>query len=253
MQNKILQNRALIAIPIILSIGVYLNSLFGQFVSDDIYQVLKNPWITEPGHIKDIFFSSVWNFLPEGSSSPYYRPMMYVSYLISHSISGVNSWGYHLINILLHAANSAALFILALSLTERAGFAEDKNYASLFALGAASLFAVHTINTEAVNWVASVPELSFSLCFILSLYFFGKRRIFPAALLFFISLLYKETAIVLLPMLFVFDILFDTDRKRSASEYAKRYWPFGAALILYLVMRVIALGSLTAGTGKSVV
>ncbi len=43
-----------IGIILIVSSGVYLNTLSNDFVYDDIFQVLKNKWIRENKWIRDI-------------------------------------------------------------------------------------------------------------------------------------------------------------------------------------------------------
>src|SRR3989338_1071870 len=66
-----------IAILIIVSIGVYLNTLPNEFVYDDEYQVLENHWIRDVKYIPEIFLSDVRGFRGEGVSN-YYRPLMHI-------------------------------------------------------------------------------------------------------------------------------------------------------------------------------
>ncbi len=263
MINNSYQRYVPAAIAVIIAVGVYLNTLSGGFVSDDIYQVAQNPWVLEGGHLRDIFFSSVWSFLPEGSDSAYYRPLMYVSYLISHALSGTSPWGYHLINIVLHAMNVAALYFLALGLlSSNTGRLSHNSEAAPWAFITATLFALHTVNAESVAWVATVTELSYSFCFIMALYCFSKGRgphnTAGAALFFFIALLYKETAIVIPVILFFYDLLFmersETDHRRpgaAVSALIRRFWLFFPAFIIYLLLRITALGSLSPGSAQN--
>ena len=62
--KKILSSKyTAIVILLIISIGVYLNTLPNEFVYDDEDQVLRNPWIKDVKHIPEIFLTNVWAFV----------------------------------------------------------------------------------------------------------------------------------------------------------------------------------------------
>ena len=42
----------------------------------------------------------------------YWAPMMWLSHELACQFFGLNPWGHHLINVLLHAANTALVFLL---------------------------------------------------------------------------------------------------------------------------------------------
>jgi protein O-mannosyl-transferase len=44
-----------IIIVLVASFAAYFNTLFNGFVYDDIFQVVKNPWITDVKYIPDFF------------------------------------------------------------------------------------------------------------------------------------------------------------------------------------------------------
>ena len=206
-----------------------------------------NEWITGFRYLPKIFFSSVWSFLETGSEPSYYRPMMYVFYIVGYKLSGLETWGYHLIKIALHAANSVMVFFVAarlFSVRSPGGRADDQYgmHASL-AFFAAMIFASHPVNTESVAWVAAVPELSFTLFLLLGFYRYSKDRVYSAALFFLLALLSKETALVF-PIIVV---LFDLFVRRGAHErdipggWPARYLPLAVALGLYIILRFVAL------------
>src|SRR3990172_9261254 len=178
-----------IAIILIVSFGVYLNTMWNGFVYDDEFQVLENPWIKDVRYIHDIFLSHVWAFQGVGWVSNYYRPMMHIILMIDYYLFGLKPWGYHLINIILHAGVSVLLFLLI----------------------AAILFAAHPIHTEVVAWVSGIPELSFTLFYLLSFYFYIEaddeygNHFILSILFFFLSTLCKETALTLPILLIVYD------------------------------------------------
>ncbi len=246
----------------LLSALVYINILPNAFVYDDRYQVLRNWWIKDPANIVRIFTSSAWGFSKELSTSHYYRPVMHLVYMADYALFGLRPKGFHLTSILFHALNSVTVFFLALYLLRKHGGGEGKRYTDsttlLVAFGGAALFATTPINTEAVAWIAGIPELTFTLFYLLAFYTYikwrdggGAKSSYPllSALFFFLAALSKETAATLPLLLFTYDIVLKKDSvfHTPVKEWLKRYLPFAFAGILYLLMRTNALVSLTPG------
>ena len=102
-----------IAILLIISIGLYLNTLPNEFVYDDKAQVLENKWIKDIRYIPEIFFTNVWAFMDKEFLSNYYRPLMHMIYMIDYHIFGLKPWGFHLTNIIFHAGVTVLVFIIA--------------------------------------------------------------------------------------------------------------------------------------------
>jgi Flp pilus assembly protein TadD len=223
-------------------VALYANTLYSGFVYDDHFQVLENPWITDLRSVPKMFTTGAWEF--EGASSNYYRPIMHLSYALTYLVSGLNPWGYHAVNILLHTAVSMLVFLTALTLLERSG--EDRVTARLPALLGALLFATHPILTETVAWVACVPELSFTLFSLLALLLYARTdRVrsgaFAASVAaYFTATICKETAIALPALLVLYDYAFRPGRPRLA-EVAMRYTPFALATAAYLTVRLSVL------------
>ena len=235
------------------AILVYLNSIPNGFVIDDQYQVVENPWLAGPRHLGEIFDSGVWDF--QGRASNYYRPLMYVLYLGVATIAGRTAWAFHLVNVLLHAAVTALVFLLARRLYER-----DGRRSRWPAVVAALLFAVHPIHTEAVAWVAAVVDLAvafFGLGALLT-YDLGRTRgsrwfvLTGASVL--AGLLFKETAVAIVPLIFAWEWTIVESRPRSFRALAPAAVALTVSSALYVGLRWNALGALIpiaggAGTG----
>ena len=87
----------------------------------------------------------------------YYRPLFDLALQAERALWGEAAFGYHLLNLLLHAANSVLLFFIVRRLVP------DLLTSAL----AAFLFALHPAHVEAVTWVFAQPWLMgafFSLC-----------------------------------------------------------------------------------------
>lgn len=232
-----------LAIIIILftSFGVYFNTLSNGFVYDDTFIVVENPWIRDVKYLPDIFSKGLWEFQGE-SASGFYRPLVHAMYMVTYSVFGLKPWGFHLVNVLLHAGVSVLVFLVAAGLLRRGVSSGEWFSTPLFA---GVLFATHPIHTEVVAWVAGVMDLLFTLFFLLSLHFYlrwkekGGRALYCYSVLsFFLSTLCKEPALVLPAVLVVYDYVFD--REPSKSRHHKIYIPYGAVVALYLIFRLHA-------------
>ncbi len=223
--------------------GVYANSINGDFIKDDIYQVLRNEWIRSFSNIGSVFVKPVWGFMEEGGEQVYYRPMMHLFYMVSYKFSGLETWGYHLVNILLHAINSALVFLLTIRIFDSFKEGEEKSgWSYLPPFFAALIFATHTINTEVVDWVAAVPEISFTFFSLLSFLFYisGSRRARVVSVLLFIPAIFcKETAIIVPAIIFAYSLLLIRER---FTALLIRFIPYGAVVVFYLIMRMVAMG-----------
>src|SRR6185503_12932626 len=75
-----------------------------------------------------------------------------------HSAWGLNSTGYHWVNVLLHSANALVLWRLLKRLQVRGSWL------------AAGLFALHPVHVESVAWVTELKNVLMLLFFLLALF-----------------------------------------------------------------------------------
>jgi protein O-mannosyl-transferase len=241
---------------VLVSFTVYCGALLNGFVYDDDAQVIENFWIRDIGFLPKLFLTDVWKFYGEGASN-YYRPVMHIIYMINYHIFGLAAWGFHLVNILFHAGVSVLVFFAASRLLGQSSanppippLAKGEG-GRVFSppFMAALLFAVHPVNTEAVTWVAGLPELSFTFFYLLSLYLYMQETddgrpsmtaLLLSAVSFFIAALSKETALTLPIVLLAYDSVFQKGHARLAGRL-KRYVPYLAVVGLYFAMRLNAL------------
>ncbi len=243
-QTSIKTELLLIFIIVLVSAGVYFNALSCGFVFDDRFQILENPWITDIKYIPEIFSSDVWKFNPRLTSN-YYRPLMHVIYMLDFHLFGLNPLGFHLVNILFHAAASVLVFAIALVLFDGQLKASSSESRAFAAFAAAILFAVHPVHTEAVTWLAGLPDVAATFFCLLSLNFYirsGDRTgglYMLSVASFFLASLCKEPALMLLPVLAAYDLLFRKDEIKA--RLLKRYIAYLAAAGVYLLLRFNAL------------
>jgi hypothetical protein len=131
-----------------LAVAVYAHTLAGTFIYDDTFQAMNDPRLAD---------MRLWkNYLTEGyfpgAADNLWRPLVSLSYAIQHRLHGANAFGFHLVNVLLHAAASALVAEFARRLTHWRA-----------ALIAGLLFAAHPVHVEAVAYIVGRAE---SLCLI---------------------------------------------------------------------------------------
>ena len=220
----------------------YANTLDNDFVHDDGVEILDNPLIKDPSNLKRILTSPAWAFLqdtgdPVGSN--YYRPVQYLSYLALYQICGTAPWGYHLYKLILHLGVCVLFFWIGLRVV---GFQA--------ALIGALIMAVHPANTEAVSWISGITDVTCALFFLVSFYCFLMSEEKPSIgwligmhVAFFVGMFSKETMATYIPVLLIYQWL--QGKLPSRRQVVRVYLPLVSCLIIYLSMRLAAIGSFT--------
>ena len=137
--------RDIIAI-LLVCLAAYANSLDNGFHYDDEHSIQKNIHIRDLGNIPR-FFHDPTTFSVDHDKAMY-RPVLLVTYALNYAAGGYEVFGYHLLNLTLHALSACLLFWLALLVTGRRDLA----------LSAGLLFALHPICSEPVNYISSRSE-----------------------------------------------------------------------------------------------
>lgn len=232
----LLRNNFGLVVLLFVSFLIYVPSLSGDFVVDDIPTIKDNPYIRDSGHIPGFFTKGVWaNSALEDNTVPIYRPMHLVVELLNHTMWGSNPVGYHVFLLLLHLANACLVFILIRKLSVGSAMAAT--------IGTA-IFALHPTRVESVAWLSGITDplvLFFLLGALLAHRSFIENRkkwwyLALSLLGFQMALWSKEVAIVLPLVVVAHDLIY----KR------KIHWPavfLHIGLVIgYLVARSLALG-----------
>ncbi len=105
-----------------------------------------------------------------------YTPLERLSYAVDYCVWGMNPWGFHFTNILLHAFNAVLVYILAWRIFSIAflgvwGLEERKNpkgdWRKTLSVSCAALaFAIHPLRVESVVWISERRDV-LSLFFLL--------------------------------------------------------------------------------------
>jgi Flp pilus assembly protein TadD len=233
----------LAAVLILLALVPYANTLTNSFVYDDSKQILENPYIRSWRYLPEIFGSNVWSFLGAAGVTNHYRPLMTLSYLLCYQAFGLLPFGFHLVNIALHAGVVLMLFRLSVGIFGH----------RTLAFVAAALFALHPIHTESVAWVAGVTDLQLAFFYLLTFWLFlcigdssATAKGFVAMLASFVLTLFaKEQAVTLPVVAAVYEHFYREDRgSTTLRQKLARYGPLWLLAVGYIAFRVQLLGSI---------
>ena len=184
-----------------------------------------------------------------------YRPITVLTFRLNYLVHELQPLGYHLVNVILHAAVTLLYHQLC-----------NKLLSALPAAGAALLFAVHPVHTEAVTGVVGRAELLASVFFLLVFLHYGKmtrqsgsirwRSMMMVCMLVSLAMLSKEQGITVIAVCVVHDVfvaqclslrdlasMLNTAGKIGAPSWVKRSVILLFAGLALMMIRLRVMGS----------
>jgi len=204
--------------------GAYSNSLRNTFHFDDTHVVVQNLFIRDLANIPRFFTDArTFSSLPQNAV---YRPMVSATLAIDyHTARGLDPLPYHVTQLVLLVALGALLVLLyrGLLLTT-----DDVAPAPWGALFAATLFCVHTANTQAANYISARSELISALGVVGGFLLYTRselaRRTHAYLLPVVAGALGKNLAVMFAPLLLAYKLLVE-QQLALADLFASRSWP----------------------------
>lgn len=143
----------------------YWNSCKGGFVFDDSEAIVSNKDLRAEIPLGKLFVHDFWGAnISSNTSHKSYRPLTVLTFRFNYWLTGgLHPWGFHVVNVILHAVVSVLslkLFSVLLSGTNRSmpcGYDNSREGPGIHysapkaSLICALLFAVHPIHTESVS------------------------------------------------------------------------------------------------------
>jgi tetratricopeptide (TPR) repeat protein len=196
-------------LPIVVFAAVFVAfvpALDGQFLNwDDDINFLENPGFRGLGWAQ---VKWMWTQTLMG----HYIPLTWMSLGVNYTLGGMDPWGYHLGNVLIHAMNAAVFYFVARRLLVAAGLADGA--APLWgAAFAAVVFGAHPLRAESVAWVTERRDVLCGLFFLLATLMFlislgpnaGRGTRFASLAAFGAAILCKAQAVPLPLALLILD------------------------------------------------
>ena len=247
---------AIIFIIIAAIFVAYRDALDNGFLTmwDTHMYVLYNP------HIKALTWENIqWMFTSFYMVN--WHPLTWLSHAIDYAWFGLEPWGHHLVNIIIHALNSILLFTLVIMLLSYQGVAKslapitDK---TLLTAGiVAILFGIHPQHVESVVWIAERKDvlcLFFMLLTFIAYIFYNtakqttKLRWYIVTLLCFILALLAKPMAVTLPVILLLMDVYPLHRTRltvapnsvSYSRLILEKIPFFVLTLISAILTILA-------------
>jgi protein O-mannosyl-transferase len=147
----------------ILAVLVYSNTFSVPFLFDDFRNIINNPLIKEPHKLFDF-------------SNPRYAGLF--TFALNYYLGGLDVFGYHLVNLSIHIANSFLVYALVLLLFRASGTGTPiQARIPWIALVTAMLFILHPIQTQAVTYIAQRLASLSTMFYLLTVVAYFKWRL----------------------------------------------------------------------------
>ncbi|MBI2635846.1 glycosyltransferase family 39 protein [Candidatus Peregrinibacteria bacterium] len=236
MLRRLTANHVSVAI-VLLTLAAFVPNVGNAFVSlDDNYLIYANP------AVQNVTWKNIIHVFT--SYDPQlYIPLTFLSWQINAALFGMNPAAFHLVNLLLHCVNAVLAFLILRRLS-----------GSLVASAvAATLFAIHPIQTEAVLWAAGRKDLLSGMFFLLSVHVYlryrendsGRTHGWSVAL-FALGLLSKVSVITLPAWLLAIDWL--QKRRLDARMFSEKL-PYVLFAIIFAVIATIGKARVLGSSG----
>ncbi len=217
------------ALFVVLSV-IYGNSLQGEWHFDDHYNITENVNI----HLKDLSWEQIKNtFHIRGVIR---RPVSYFSFALNYYAGGLDTFGYHLVNLMIHYITSVFLFLLIYN-TLKLPLLKERYEKSAYAIAILSsfLWAINPVQVTAVSIIVQRMASMVGMFYLISMYCYLKGRTgektWKGILFFIFSLLAallafgtKQNAAMLPVSIFLYDLfLIQGISKETIGRNAKLF------------------------------
>ncbi len=195
---------------------IYWPSLEARFIWDDNTFFDANPIMEDPNALYRFWFTR---------DAPDYFPLVSTNLWFQRQLWGIDPFGFHAVNIVIHASN-VVLFWLVLTALNLPG-----------AWFAALVFAWHPIQVESVSWVTQIKNVQSMFFYLAAAFFYFKYDLrngtwrLGLSLFFFLLALLSKTAVVMFPV--VLFLYHGTLKPLPVKIIALRTGPFFAMSLVF--------------------
>lgn len=188
LRKIIYRNIFIISIFILLGLSAYLNSLNNAFQYDDYIYVTYNKSIRTLKNLPQFFINP--RLLTSDHHPGHYRPLVLLSYAFNYALGGLNTFGYHLTNLIFHIGTAFLIFLIVKAMlgnSKQLAVSSEQlevkpayclplsaNY--MAALAAGLIFLVHPFNSEAVNYITARSSVMSGFFYLLGVWCWVKFR-----------------------------------------------------------------------------
>lgn len=145
------------SVIVLVTVLAYWNSFGGVFVLDDAHNIVNNEQIRSLSNIREILVER--------------RPLVTLSLALNYSLGKLNTWGYHLFNLIVHILAALTLFgVVRRGLCLPWSCHKNTTPSTRIAFATTVIWAVHPLQTESVTYIYQRAESMMGLFYLLILY-----------------------------------------------------------------------------------
>jgi tetratricopeptide (TPR) repeat protein len=132
----------------LVTLVAYIPAMRGGYIWDDDYYITENSTLRTSDGLRRIWF--------EPKALPQYYPLVHTTFWLEYHLWQLHPFGYHLVNVLLHAFNAILLLLLLRYLRVPGDWL------------AALIFALHPVQVESVAWITERKNVLSALFYLSS-------------------------------------------------------------------------------------
>ena len=220
------------------TIAVYLRVFGNGYVFDDRPYLLDNPHVQA-----GITWASIkWAFTSTYCAN--WHPITWLSTMMDCQLFGLQPWGHHLTNLLIHVANTILLLLLLNRMTSRLSSKQasrlDSTQVGSFWKSSfvAAMFALHPLHVESVAWVAERKDVLSTFFGLIAIWAYVKYAEKPGVARYSLVFLLFALGLMAKPMLVTMPIIL----------LLMDYWPLRRSWSRNLILEKVPLLMLSAGS-----
>jgi len=202
---------------------VYANHFHNAFHFDDSHVIQSNAAIKDLSLWKTYFTdAATHSSLPTNQG---YRPLLTLSFAIDHHLQGglADTLWFHLSTFVWFLIQGVLMFLLFRHMMDRA---RPSPYNAWAAMATVGLYMLHTANAETINYISARSDVLSTLPVVAGMLIFARTNgwkrhlgLLPVVA----GILIKETAVMYLPIMLVYVVLFDS-RISIDEAFRPKYW-----------------------------
>ncbi len=196
------------AVILLMTVVAYVPAMHGEFVWDDNLYVSENDTLSSSDGLSRIWFDI--------GATPQYYPLVFTMFWAERQLWGLDTFGYHVVNVLLHGLTAVLLWFVLRKLAVPGAWL------------AAAVFALHPVHVESVAWITERKNVLSGVFYMATLLaylrFSGLPNVggtprrwgyYGLALLLFVCALFSKTVTCTLPAVLLLLVWWKAGRLRA--------------------------------------
>lgn len=208
---------------VIIGFAVYSGTLNHSFHFDDDDNIIYNSAI----HITELSIAGLRKAATDSFLK--HRPVPYISFALNYYLHGLDVWGFHVVNILIHLSTGVLLFFFVKTTLNLPAVRIKRDVVAYIPFATALLWLVHPLHTQSVTYIIQRMNSMGAMFFLMAMLCYAHARqangrlaglvlFLAAAATTLLALGCKENMVMLPVFILVYEWYFFQDLKSTTSR-----------------------------------